>query len=140
MITKVKDRVNITFPLSMVTYFIMYGTHFNVINLLIHYIERITIVWDLNFGRKPNMALGYLISYILKVKYNLSYTSAHDHTPSFFIDHSFNIFITREGALLKVLHKLGKMWNMFRGSSLIHPSNLRITLLVVLLALSQLLI
>lgn len=62
VIPKDRGRVHITPLLSVITYFVITNTHFNVVDLLIQYIESFTIIKDLNFSRKPNLALGHLIT------------------------------------------------------------------------------
>lgn len=63
----------------MVTYFLHSETKFNVVDLLIRYIERIYIAHDPNYHRKANLALGHLIAYPLEVKYNIFFCSPHNH-------------------------------------------------------------
>lgn len=86
-----RDRVNITLLVYVMTYFVMFGTHSNPINLLICYIESLTIVKNPNFHRKHNLDLGHFISYILEVKYSIFFFIKFDHIHSHFTDHSFHI-------------------------------------------------
>ncbi|KAL0922741.1 hypothetical protein M5K25_006755 [Dendrobium thyrsiflorum] len=51
----------------------------------------LTGIKDLSHKRKPNLALGYIISYVLESKYNLQYPSPPDHLPSFYSNSSFHI-------------------------------------------------
>lgn len=92
IIPKDGDRVHVT-PLQFaITYFSLSNTQLNVTDLLIQYIVILMIVRDLNFHRKPNLALGHLIAYILEVKYGIIFPSTLNHIPSRVINHSFHIF------------------------------------------------
>lgn len=73
VIPKAEDRVNITSIPFIVAYFIMKNGHFNVIDLLIRYIESFNIIRNPNIRKKSNLALRQLITYILLVKYNMTY-------------------------------------------------------------------
>lgn len=63
VIPKARDQVHIIPLLSIVTYFAMASTHFNVVNVLIDYITNFIIVRDLDYHRKPNLALGHFFAY-----------------------------------------------------------------------------
>lgn len=92
VILKVDDCINITPLLSVVTYFIMTNTTFNIIDLLIWHIENLTIARNPQFNKKHNLALGHMIVYLLEVKYNISYPIELKHIPSHFTNHSFHDF------------------------------------------------
>lgn len=92
IILKARDWVHITLHVFTITYFIMTSMPFIATNLLTSYIESLIIIRDPNTHRKPNLALGHLISYILLIKYDLSYPATLDHIPSFFINLVFYIF------------------------------------------------
>lgn len=61
-------------------------------NLLICFIKCLNKVRDPNSHRKHNLAFGHLISYILGVKYNLSYPTKLDIITSPFFNLSFHLF------------------------------------------------
>lgn len=84
------DRVHVTL-IIIITYFLLLHIHVNVADLLIYYIKNLLIINDSNFCRKPNLALGHLIAYILEVEYNISYPTIYNKTPS--TNHSINIFL-----------------------------------------------
>lgn len=86
-----KDRDNFHVPplLYAVTYFILFHTLFNVADILMQYIENLTIIMDLNFQREPNLTLVHFISYILQFKYNISYLIIFYHTNSLFTNYSY---------------------------------------------------
>lgn len=50
-----------------------------MVNLLICYIDSLFIAMDPNYHKKPTLALGHLISYILEVKYNISFGNPSNH-------------------------------------------------------------
>lgn len=77
---------------STITYFVLSRATFNVAKLLIHYFGSFSVIRDPNFLRKPNLALGHLIAFILEVKYNISYSVALDHTLTLFTNYTFHIF------------------------------------------------
>lgn len=80
-ISNVRDRIHVTPLIYVVTYFVLFYTQFNVVDILIQCIESLTNIRNLNFHKKPNLALSHLITYILEVKYNISYLSTSNHTP-----------------------------------------------------------
>ncbi|PKU63489.1 hypothetical protein MA16_Dca019298 [Dendrobium catenatum] len=91
IIPKAEDRVHITPMLSLTTFFIMAWREFNATDLIIQYIDHLTTIWDPGHRRKPNLALGHLIAYILEIKYNLQYPARHDLQPPCYSNSSFNI-------------------------------------------------
>lgn len=70
----------------------MANTQFNIVNLLIHYIENLTIIKNMKSKRKYNLVLRPKIIFLLEVKYNIFYPKEPNYQPSHFIDHSFHIF------------------------------------------------
>lgn len=62
VIVKVDDCINITHLLSIVTYFYMTHTQFNVAHFLICYIENVTIVRNIKSKQKYNLALRHMIA------------------------------------------------------------------------------
>ncbi|PKU71957.1 hypothetical protein MA16_Dca007321 [Dendrobium catenatum] len=91
IIPKTRDRIHITPLLSLTTFFIMARREFNAIDLLFRYIDHLTTIRDLGHRRKPNLALGHLIAYILETKYNLQYHALHDLQPPCYSNNSFTI-------------------------------------------------
>lgn len=73
VIHKVSDQINITPLLSIITYFYMSYTKFNVMKHLIHYIKSLTIIKNPKSKINYNLTLGHMIDHLLKVKYNLTY-------------------------------------------------------------------
>ncbi|PKU80588.1 hypothetical protein MA16_Dca011712 [Dendrobium catenatum] len=90
IIQKAGDRVHITL-LSLTTFFIMARIEFNATNLIFRYIDHLTTIHDPGHRRKPNLALGHIIAYILETKYNLQYLARHDLQPPCYSNSSFNI-------------------------------------------------
>ncbi|KAI0510890.1 hypothetical protein KFK09_011500 [Dendrobium nobile] len=64
---------------------------FNATDLLFCYIDHLTTIHDPCHRRKPNLALGHLIAYILETKYNLQYPARHDLQPPCYSNNSFTI-------------------------------------------------
>lgn len=103
MIPKVGDHTNITLFISIVTYFCLTLTIFNVEDFLIRYIENLTIISNLKSKRKYNLTVGNMIAYILEAKYNISYLEEPDYLPSHFTDHSFHAFYCKKKRPIQVL-------------------------------------
>ncbi|KAL0919770.1 hypothetical protein M5K25_011888 [Dendrobium thyrsiflorum] len=94
VIPKARDRIHITPLLSFTTFYIMAQRKFNASDLIIRYIENLTTIRDPRHHRKPNLALGHLISYVLTTKYNFEFPSSSTsptHRPIFFSNNSFHI-------------------------------------------------
>lgn len=89
---KDEDWVHIAQLISIVTYFILFWTQFDVVNLLICYIDNLTIFRNANYHKKPNLTQGHLIAFILKVKYNITFGSPLDHIVIPLINKSLYIF------------------------------------------------
>ncbi|KAL0926299.1 hypothetical protein M5K25_002516 [Dendrobium thyrsiflorum] len=64
---------------------------FNVVDLIIRYIEHLTSIRDPSHKRKPNLALRHIIAYVLKSKYNIKYPAPPDYLLAFFSNSSFHI-------------------------------------------------
>ncbi|KAL0918971.1 hypothetical protein M5K25_011025 [Dendrobium thyrsiflorum] len=94
VIPKAGDRIHITPLLSLTTFYIMANREFNASDLIICYIEHLTTIRDAGHRRKPNLALGHIISYALETKHNLQFSAPPnypDTPPTFFKNNSFNI-------------------------------------------------
>ncbi|KAL0927591.1 hypothetical protein M5K25_001776 [Dendrobium thyrsiflorum] len=94
VIPKAGDRIHITPLLSLTTFYIMAHREFNASDLIIRYFENLTTIRDPRHHRKPNLALGHLVSYILTTKYNLEFPSTSaspTHHPTFFSNNSLHI-------------------------------------------------
>ncbi|KAL0926263.1 hypothetical protein M5K25_002479 [Dendrobium thyrsiflorum] len=94
VIPKAGDRIHITPLLSLTTFYIMAHREFNASDLIIRYFKNLTTIRDPRHHRKPNLALGHLISYVLTIKYNLEFPSTSTsptHHPKFFSNNSFHI-------------------------------------------------
>ncbi|KAL0926328.1 hypothetical protein M5K25_002546 [Dendrobium thyrsiflorum] len=94
VIPKAGDRIHITPLLSLTTFYIMDHREFNTSDLIIRYFENLTTIRDPRHHRKPNLALGHLVSYVLTTKYNLEFPSTSaspTHRPTFFSNNSFHI-------------------------------------------------
>ncbi|PKU70236.1 hypothetical protein MA16_Dca011082 [Dendrobium catenatum] len=90
LIPKVGDRVHITPLLSLTTFYILAHREFNSTDMIFHYIEHLTTIRDTGHKRKPNLALGHIIAYVLESKYNLQYLVPPNHPPPFYTNNSFN--------------------------------------------------
>lgn len=90
MLSKASNRMNITLILNLVAYYYMTHTPFNIIDLLICYIDNIFIVCDPKVKNKQNLALSHVIAYILQTKYALGNLKQPNHHPSLFSNHSFH--------------------------------------------------
>lgn len=73
IILKSSDCIHLNALLSIVTYFIHSHTQFDVTDLMIYYIERLIVMCDPNYRGKPNPTLGHIITYNLKLKYNITF-------------------------------------------------------------------
>lgn len=62
-----------------------------MVDLLIYYTRNLSIITYPKFLRNPNLSLGHLTAYILKVKYNITSPSLVDHILTPFTNHSFHI-------------------------------------------------
>ncbi|KAL0927303.1 hypothetical protein M5K25_001465 [Dendrobium thyrsiflorum] len=94
IIPKAGDRIHITPLLSLTTFYIMARREFNASDLLIRDIENLTTIRNPGYHRKPNIALGHIISYVLTTKYNFEFPSTSTSPPippTFFINNSFHI-------------------------------------------------
>ncbi|KAH0470364.1 hypothetical protein IEQ34_000087 [Dendrobium chrysotoxum] len=91
IIPKDGDQIHVTPIRSLTTYYIMAHRDFNATDLLIHYIEHLTSIRDPDHKRMPYLALGYIIAYVLKSKYNLQYPAPLDHFLIFYSNSSFCI-------------------------------------------------
>ncbi|KAL0921315.1 hypothetical protein M5K25_008376 [Dendrobium thyrsiflorum] len=94
VIPKAGDRIHITPLLSLTTFYIMAHRDFNASDLIIRYIENLTTIRDPRHHRRPNLALGHLVSYVLTTKYNLEFPSTSTsptYPPTFFSNNSFHI-------------------------------------------------
>lgn len=92
IIPKARDHILVTPLQSIVTFFVLSRTQLDVVHLLIHYIDSLYVARDSNYRKKPNLALGHLIFYILKVKYNMSSSSSLNYILTLLTDKSFHIF------------------------------------------------
>ncbi|KAL0902928.1 hypothetical protein M5K25_028384 [Dendrobium thyrsiflorum] len=75
----------------MTAYFIMTEIDFNVVNIIIRYLENLTCIQDLRHRRKPNLALGHIISFISESKYNFQFPAPLDHLQILYSNSSFYI-------------------------------------------------
>ncbi|KAL0906011.1 hypothetical protein M5K25_024471 [Dendrobium thyrsiflorum] len=94
VIPKAGDRIHITPLLSLTTFYIMAHRDFNASDLIIRYFENLTTIRDPRHHRRPNLALGHLVSYVLTTKYNLEFPSTSTsptYPPTFFSNNSFHI-------------------------------------------------
>ncbi|KAL0925413.1 hypothetical protein M5K25_003738 [Dendrobium thyrsiflorum] len=94
VIPKAGDRIHITPLLSLTTFYIMAHRDFNGSDLIIRYLENLTTIRDPRHHRRPNLALGHLVSYVLTTKYNLEFPSTSTsptYPPTFFSNNSFHI-------------------------------------------------
>ncbi|KAL0919025.1 hypothetical protein M5K25_011092 [Dendrobium thyrsiflorum] len=94
VIPKAGDRIHITPLLSLTTFYIIAHREFNASDLIIRYFENLTTIRDPIHHRKPNLALGHLVSYVLTTKYNIEFPSTSTsptHRPTFFSNNSFHI-------------------------------------------------
>ncbi|KAL0927639.1 hypothetical protein M5K25_001832 [Dendrobium thyrsiflorum] len=94
IIPKAGDRIHITPLLSLTTFYIMACREFNASDLFIRYIENLTTIRNPGHHRKPNLALGHIIFYVLTTKYNLGFPSTSNSKtipPTFFTNNSFHI-------------------------------------------------
>ncbi|PKU76036.1 hypothetical protein MA16_Dca021147 [Dendrobium catenatum] len=91
IIPKAGDRIHITPLLSLTTFYIMTNREFNTADLIFRYIDHLTTIRDPGHKRKPNLALGHLIAYILKTKYQLQYPVPPNLPTLFYSNSSFNI-------------------------------------------------
>ncbi|KAL0918970.1 hypothetical protein M5K25_011024 [Dendrobium thyrsiflorum] len=94
VIPKAGDWIHITPLLSLTTFYIMAHREFNASDLIIRYFENLTTIRDPRHHRKPNLALGHLISYVLTTKYNLEFPSTSTsptHHLTFISNNSFHI-------------------------------------------------
>lgn len=78
--------MNITPLHSLITYYCMKNTPFNIADLLIHYIKNISTIYDPREKKKQKLILGHVISYVLQSKYFLGNIKEPDHYPSLFSD------------------------------------------------------
>ncbi|PKU87404.1 hypothetical protein MA16_Dca008500 [Dendrobium catenatum] len=90
IILKARDRVHITPILSLTTFYILAHRKFNATYLIFHYIEHLITIRDPGHKRKPNLALGLLISYVLESKYQLQYPTPPNHPPPFYSNNYLN--------------------------------------------------
>ncbi|PKU80515.1 hypothetical protein MA16_Dca027219 [Dendrobium catenatum] len=91
IIPKVGDRIHITPLLSLTTFYIIAHRDFNATDLIFRYINNLTIIHDSGHKKKPNLALGHIISYVLETKYNLQYPADLNHRPPCYSNRSFNV-------------------------------------------------
>ncbi|KAI0513543.1 hypothetical protein KFK09_009568 [Dendrobium nobile] len=89
IIPKAGDRIHITPLLSLTTFYIMAQREFNAANLLFRYIDHLTTIRDPGHKRKPNLALGHIIAYVLETKYNLQYSNHPNLHPTYYSNNSF---------------------------------------------------
>ncbi|PKU72016.1 hypothetical protein MA16_Dca007380 [Dendrobium catenatum] len=89
VISKASNHVHITPHLSLTTFYILANREFNATDLIFYYINHLTTIRDLGYRRKPNLALGYIISYILESKYNLQYPTRPNLQSAFYSNISF---------------------------------------------------
>lgn len=89
VILKNCNYIHITSLISNITYSILSITQFNMVDLLIYYIESLSVIRDSNFHRKT---LSHLNDFILEAKYYIIFFASPDHTLTLFTNHSFHIF------------------------------------------------
>ncbi|PKU69858.1 hypothetical protein MA16_Dca017148 [Dendrobium catenatum] len=90
IIPKVGDQVHITPLLYLTTFYIMAHREFNTADLIFQYIDHLTTIRDPGHKRKPNLALGHLIAYVLETKYQLQYPAPPNLPTLFYSNNSFN--------------------------------------------------
>lgn len=116
VISKVGDKINITFLLFIVTYFIMTNTTFNISSLHIWYIKNFTIVRNPHSKRKHKMALGHLFLYLVEDKYNLSNSTELYHISSDFTNHFFHLFYDGKRCYTQAVRQVDEEEEHSRGS------------------------
>ncbi|KAI0488629.1 hypothetical protein KFK09_028468 [Dendrobium nobile] len=90
VIPKVGDRIHITPILSLTTFYIMAHREFNTADLIFRYIDHLTTIRDPGHKRKPNLALGHIIAYVLETKYQLQYPIPPNLPTPFYSNNSFS--------------------------------------------------
>ncbi|KAI0496364.1 hypothetical protein KFK09_022696 [Dendrobium nobile] len=89
VIPKAGDRIHITPLLSLTTFYIMDHREFNTADLLFRYIDHLITISDPGHKRKPNLALGHIIAYVLETKYQLQYPIPPKLPTPFYSNNSF---------------------------------------------------
>ncbi|PKU83982.1 hypothetical protein MA16_Dca006457 [Dendrobium catenatum] len=91
IILKAGDRIHITPLLLLTTFYIMARREFNATDLIFRYMDHLITIRDPGHRRKPNLALGHLIAYVLETKYNLQYPGRQDLQAPHYSNSSFQI-------------------------------------------------
>ncbi|PKU83983.1 hypothetical protein MA16_Dca006458 [Dendrobium catenatum] len=107
IIPKAGDRIHITPLLSLTTFYIITHREFNTTDLIFQYIDHLTTIHDPGHKRKPNLALGHIIAYVLETKYQLQYPIP-PNLPTPFYSNSSLIPFTVLVSTLRNLKGLGR--------------------------------
>ncbi|PKU62852.1 hypothetical protein MA16_Dca023540 [Dendrobium catenatum] len=90
IIPKAGDQIHITPLPSLITFYIMAHREINTADLIFRYIDHLTTIRDPGHKRKPNLALGHLIAYVLETKYQLQYPIPPNLPTLFYSNSSFS--------------------------------------------------